>query len=308
MPEKKWKSPLADWEENNQNPNIAFTLVARNERAKQMWADPHNSSRYVPASFTRKAPEDRPLRASTPRISAPVNDDDQPRLEKKKDTEPTLQFLFNNWPKNSAKGFVLGSYEESCDVLLGDPGDCISQQMLAFSFNKHHELIMNVTSDNPTLDNPTSVKYNSQKEGKRSQFPWIFPRGQKLIRVTVADVLEFDVVLPKYGINKDEFHRNCESFLSAAAYADPLTDELDINKIAPTGQASSTSNTPDSFYLRGKRLGSGSYGDVFKVLQMPDRKNCAAKEFKNAGSMRQEVDMLKKVCQTFHVSLNSIPC
>ncbi|KAF6241781.1 hypothetical protein HO173_000493 [Letharia columbiana] len=36
---------------------------------------------------------------------------------------------------------------------------------------------------------------------------------------------------------------------------------------------------------------------------MPDRKNCAAKEFKNAGSMRQEVDMLKKVCQTFHKNI-----
>lgn len=296
MPEKKWKSPLLDWEENNQDPNLAFTLVARNEGAKQMWADPHNNSRYVPSSFTREAQRDRAFRATTPVLGSPGNNDDRP-TRKKKDTEPALRFLFNNWPKSFSKGFVLGSDHKPCDALLGDPGSYISQQTLAFTFNKHHQLIMNVTSDNPTW-----VRFNNQKKARRTHFSWILLRDQKLISVNVADVVEFDVVVPRYGINKDDFHKNCESFLSAAAFEDPVADGLSIKRTTATTQSSGTSSPPEPFYLRGKLLGSGSYGSVHKALRMPDGKIFAAKAFKYTDSFRQEADMLKKVCGTPHVS------
>lgn len=303
VPEEKWKSPLVDWGKNHQDPNLAFTLVAQNERAKQMWADPHNSSRYIPASFTRN-PKDRSIRKKTPFLTDSESDDDQPRLKRKKETEPALQFLFNDRPMDFKKGYVLGSCDESCDALLGDPGGYISQKMLAFTYNKHHQLVMNVTSDNPT-----SVTFNNQKKARRRRFSWIFPRGQRIIRVKVAGVLEFDVVLPEYGRNKDQFHHNCESFLSSAAWGLPLFDSLEADSITATGQASGTSSPQDSFYLRGKILGSGSYGDVRKVLRMPDGKIFAAKSFKfQDSSFRQEVDMLKKVCKTFHVSRKSVSC
>lgn len=195
----------------------------------------------------------------------------------------------------------MGSDDKSCDALLGDPGDHISEQVLAFTFNQHHELVMNVTSDKRT-----SVTFNEQKVAGRTRFPWILPRGQRKIRVTVEGLLEFDVVLPKYGINKADFHNNCESFLSSAASGDLLAGDFDINGIAATGPVDHTSISRGSFYLRGKILGSGSYGEVHKVLRMPDGKIFAAKSFKyQDSSFRQEVDMLKKVCKTPHVSRRS---
>lgn len=298
----KWKSPLVNWQENNQNPNLAFTLVARNEAAKQMWADPHNSSRYVPASFTREKNHNRSLEQVTSEQPDPY-DDDELRLKNKKNKEPALEFLFSNWPKNFAKGFVLGSCGPICDALLGDPGDCISGEMLAFTFNKHHEIIMNVTSDDPTC-----VIFDGQKGAERNRFTWIFPRGQKPIRVEVAHVLEFDVVLPEYGINKARFHENCESFLSSVESADLLVDGPEVEGTAITRDARGTLGPQESFYLRGKKLGSGSYGDVHKALRMPDGKICAAKRFKDTESFRQEVDILKKVGITDHVSTTWTPC
>lgn len=113
-----------------------------------MWADPYNSLRYVPASFTRKGIHNRSLKQAASKQPDPKNDDEL-RL-KNKNKEPALEFLFNNWPKNFAKGFVLGSSSAICDVLLGDPGDYISGEMLAFTFNNQYELVMNVTSDGPT--------------------------------------------------------------------------------------------------------------------------------------------------------------
>ena len=296
----KWKSPLLDWEENNQDPNLAFTLVARNEAAKQMWADPHNSSRYVPASFIRKASRDWSHEQFISNQPDSEHDGNRPKHKNKKDTEPALQFLFNSWPKNFGKGYVLGSCDKLCDALLGDPEDFISDETLAFTFNKDHELIMNVTSELQVW-----VKYNGQKGADRHRFTWIFPRGQEPIRVRVADLVEFDVVLPKYGTNKGLFHQNCESFLSSASIGDLLADNVDIDS---TTVVRGISTPKKSFYLRGKTLGSGSYGDVYKVLRMPDGKIHAAKKFKDTVSFRQEADMLKKVSRTYHVSTKTIPC
>ena len=117
----------------------------------------------------------------------------------------------------------------------------------------------------------------------------------------MANAFEFDIVLPKYGTKKDQFHLNCESFLSSAASGDLLPDGFEVNSTAFTRQEK-------SFYLRGRKLGSGSYGDVFKVLQMPDGKVFAAKTFKHADSFRQEVDMLRKVCKEHHVSIMTMRC
>ena len=303
MSKPKWNSPLLHWEENNQDPNIAFTLVARNERARKMWADPHNSSRYMPASFTRAERRDHGLRQLPPDLRGPRKDDKQSRREKEKDTEPALQFLFNDWPKDLAKGFVLGSSDEICDALVSDPGGEISQQMLAFTFNQHHELIMNVDSDESTY-----VKYKGHKEAEQMSFSWIFPRGQTMISVNAAGVLKFDIVLPKYGTNQGMFHNNCESFLSSAANGDLLADGLRTDSTAIALQASIMSGSQGWFYLRGKMLGSGAYGDVHKVLRMPDGKIFAAKRFRYRESFRQEVDMLKRVCQTYHVSTKSMLC
>ena len=292
-----------DWGKNNQDSNLAFTLVARNEAAKQMWADPHNSSIYVPASFIREENGNQSLEQSAATKPDFGNDNTQLRLEKNEDTEPELRFQFNTWPKDSAKGFVLGSCHNLCDALLGDTRHLSTEQTLAFTFNEHHQLIMNVISDDPTW-----VKYKGQKGAERDRFTWIFPRGQRPIRVRVADFLEFDVVLPKYGINDAKFHENCESFLSRGAQEDLPADGLGMNSTAITRQASGTSGPQESFYLRGKKLGSGSYGDVYIALRMPDRKVCAAKRFKDTESFRQEVDMLKKVGMTDHVSTIWMPC
>ena len=294
MPAKRYH-PLLNWEENNEDANLAFTLVARNEAGRQMWADPRNSSRYVPASFTREGTRNQYLGQSTSTQPDSEKIKEQLGTQKKIETEPALQFLFNSWPKHFGKGYVLGSDDKPCDAILGDLEDGISEQTLAFTFNERHELIMNVVSDDPTW-----VEYDGQKGAERGRFKWIFPQGQKLIRVRVADLVEFDVVLPKYGTNKDQFHLNCNSFLKSVFRSLPV-DEVE-NSAAVVRKPSK------SFYLQRKKLGSGSYGDVSKVLRMPDGKVFAAKTFKHTGSFRQEADMLRKVCNEHHVSLMTLRC
>lgn len=293
MSQIKYRHPLLEWDEYNQDPDLAFTLVALNERARQMWAKPHNSSRYVPPSFTRATSikEDEELEI----------EDKQTRPKEEKDREPALQFLFSKQPKDFAKGFVLGSDGMICDALLGDPGSRVSPQALAFTFNKKHQLVMHATSANIV-----AVTFNDQKKAERTQFSWILPRGQREIRVEMAHKLQFEVVFPRYGTRKHEFHQNCNKYISYVARGEVPTHGLDNNSEAVTRPESGTSKSwdPSSFYLRGRKIGSGTYGDVETVLRMPDGKIFAAKRFKSRKSFRKEVRMLQKVCETLHVSTN----
>lgn len=300
MSERKWKSPFEDWPKDNQDANLAFTLVAKNERAIEMWKNPHNRSRYVRGSFARQYSSGQPVGGENP-IQL-ENDDHQPNPRDKRDIEPALRFMFNEWPKDQVKGFVLGSNREACDVLTGDPGDGIGEEMLIFTFNEYHELVMHVTSKYVT-----SVTFNGQKDADRKEFSWIFPRGQRMIRVAAAQVLLFDVVLPKYGINKDDFHQNCKTFLDASEMQLSLMEPLDIDVSTVAEETDSISNPKKPFYLRGRQLGSGSYGDVYEVLRMPYRKILAAKRFKVKKSFKKEAGILKKICETEHVSTMA-PC
>ena len=128
--------------------------------------------------------------------------------------------------------------------LLSDPGDYISEQMLAFTFNEGNELVMNITSHALTC-----VTFNDQKEAKRRPiFQDLSPRPEK-DPCKIAGVPEFDVALPKYGITEDEFQQNWESFLSLAVRGDRLADDLKTTIIAATRQASGVSSSQKSLYL-----------------------------------------------------------
>lgn len=256
-----------------------------------MWAHPSNSSKYVAPFSVERTPEDQII------IHISGKGDDQRKLETNQDTEPALHFLFSDLPKNPAKGYVMGSDDKPCDVLLGDTDDYISGEMIFFNFNNRHQLKMDVKSDKPT-----SVKFKGQKLATRARFTWLFPRNRQMIRVKVANRLEFDVVLPDYGKHADTFHENCASFLIFAAQGRVIAHNPVVSGTAATEEASDTSTPRDPFYLRGMRVGRGSYGDVYPALRMPDGKVFAAKRFRDKESFQLELKMQKKLCQANHVS------
>lgn len=262
-----------------------------------MWAYSHNSSRYLSASPATQDPGTMlPGSTSVHAIEEPTNDSVDSESGTEDETEPALQFLFNNRPKCSSTGFVLGSDDESCDVLLGELSDQINEQMVVFTFNEYHELVMNVTANIET-----SVCYQGHKKATRRRFSWIFPHNHSTTRVKVGRVLEFDIVLPSYCVNKNIYRQNCASFLISAAATSLSANSHNTKGIEVNEE---TSRPSDPFYLRGEELGNGSYGSVYKVRRMPDGMTFAGKEFFNKRSFDQEVKMLRKVCETPNVSTN----
>lgn len=91
MLQVKRKISRLDWKVDNGDTNIAFSLVAKNERAKQMWADAHNSSRYIPPSFSRMKAGELSNGTTIPTMQDLEKDNEhsRPRQDlKSKDEEP----------------------------------------------------------------------------------------------------------------------------------------------------------------------------------------------------------------------------
>ena len=103
MPAKR-NHPLLDWEENNQDANLAFTLVARNEAGRQIWADPRNSSRYVPASFTREGTRNQYLGQSASTQPDSENNKEQLGPQKRVRLSQRFNFSLTFGLKTSRKG------------------------------------------------------------------------------------------------------------------------------------------------------------------------------------------------------------
>ena len=290
--------------------DIAFTLVARNKKARQMWADPHNSSRYALLSHDSQGP------------TASRGSSESQGYEKI-DTERALQFRFSEKPNDYAKGFLLGSDDETCDVLIGRASD-LDSEMVAFTYNQQYELIMNVTSIQFS-----TVKYNDQRSASRQRFSWILPRGQKMINVKVArdagtgNELEFDVVLPTYDEGSiDDYHNNCKPFMIPGVGETLIAEVFDENSPAFTNRGGVTVQRPSAFYLRKEELGHGTFGTVHKVQRLPDGKIFAAKfprmpdrnktedfdakKSKSEMAFKKEVSIMKSLCETPHVSTEPI--
>ncbi|KAM0804740.1 kinase-like domain-containing protein [Usnea florida] len=244
------------FDDDVQKPNIAFTLVARNDRTKKMWKDPKNKDRYMSGP-----------RAHGPSKVAGEYVEEGASVQAINFDEPSLRFRFNQKPKDYAKGFLLGSNDESCDAVLGEL-PTFDPEMVAFTFNNEYELIMNVLSNKHT-----TVTFNDQRSARRQKFSWILPRGQCMIRVSlledVAHQLVFDVIFPRYDPDSmNDYHENCKQFINPGF--EVLFEQV------------------DPFFLSQEPLGHGSFGVVRKVRRMPDGTIFAAKALKVLDSTNKD--------------------
>ena len=259
------------WDNDVQKPNIAFTLVARNDRTKEVWKNPKNSARYISGPRVRHVSSKVVGEKVEEAASVQVMD------------EPAIRLRFNQKPKDYAKGFLLGSNDESCDVVLGRH-HTIDPEMVAFTYNKEYELIMNVLTDKHT-----TVTFNDQEPASRQRFSWIFPRGQNMIRVTLgkdgAHQLVFDVILPRYDqASIVDYHENCEQFFIPDFSETLIAEVFSAGSTAASFQEGVASQQASQFYLWQEPLGAGTFGEVRKVRRMPDGKVFAAKALKMPDS------------------------
>lgn len=273
--------------------NLVARLVALNERTRKAWAHPHNKPFYVAASFQDFPVRDGPSRGATP------FEEDGDGGNYVKDTEPELRISFNSRPKNINKGWVFGRDKTSCDVYCGerddDHGYNIGRQTFSITLSNQRRVILQHTNS----ANRTMVQYDDQKAGDRRKFVWIMFPTCKNITITSANHLMFQVKVAKPGAQTDLYLSHRSRFLRDVKHSMPSMPSLSEATTAGT----TIVNTPDTkpfYYVRKDQvLGSGSFGQVYVVMDASTGVVYAGKTFFGDFHLR-EAEILAKQSHVSH--------
>lgn len=133
------------------DPRLIVTLVAVSPTAERAWNRPENHDRCEPAPESDGGIEDIPSRGTTPAGTG-------------EDTSK-IHLTFDKKPKNLEKGFVFGSDQQKCDVLLGGYVAGFSRQHFRIAFNARGQVILKDTSRKVTY-----IDYSGEKPPGRNHF------------------------------------------------------------------------------------------------------------------------------------------
>lgn len=170
---------------------------------------------------------------------------------------------------------------------------------------------------------PTSVNYNGEKSSTRNHFTWILFKDYENITVTLnsarntnndqekgfekdietaecANELIFRVEWPERSIpSQSGYKLHRDTYLKEYRDAPPSLSQLDVESQQSTAVATKQ-YTPiqHPIYKEGEEIGRGSFGVVYKVVNVSTGATYAAKSF-HSGKWRQEVEVLRSLS---HVS------
>ncbi|KAI9784910.1 MAG: hypothetical protein M1835_003473 [Candelina submexicana] len=263
-----------------EDPNLIATLIAVvfDKRAEKVFCLEENEKRYLPP--TREITEGPTIssREATPAQEQPDDEDCNYNFTHR------LQLTFGEEPKDASKGYSFGTNPHRSDVLLGNRGaHGISALHFCITFddtieNDKTHLILRDSSTNGT-----AVSYDGQAEKEvRHHFTWILDLEKeegKWEIIIIAQKLRFKVELASHKTCEAEFNRKVKDFLDASRTTFPPLDVLGVDSHTTTTQPSQPL-TPRQLpiYISERKLGSGSFGGVDKVINVSTGAIYARKE------------------------------
>ncbi|KAI9777559.1 MAG: hypothetical protein M1816_004702 [Peltula sp. TS41687] len=237
-----------------------------------------NKARYLsPTREIEEAPPTISSRQSTPAQEQPDQDDS----EDKYSSTHRIQLTLNGKPpKDPTRGYSFGTDPRLCDVVLGPSRNArgISGLHFYMTFNEDKELILKDVSTNGT-----SVSYSGQA-------------GE-------------EVELASHDTYQSAYDEQVIDFLEAGRTALPPLDVLGIYSHTTTAQPSQPL-TPRRYpvYISERKLGSGSFGAVDKVIDASTGSSYARKQFyeppwgkAQKRNKQQKEDWLKGICREIRI-------
>ncbi|KAL8856088.1 MAG: hypothetical protein Q9178_007283 [Gyalolechia marmorata] len=273
------------------NPRLITTLVAGDALAERAWIRPENEDRCQPASKSDDRNVDIPSRGTTPGIS-----DTAEALVSK------IHLSMDHGPKNPDKGFVFGSDPVRCDVVIGE-WPAFSREHFRITFNARGDVILKDTSRFPT-----SVNYKHEAPSSRNHFTWVLLDDYENIHVTLncgkPNQLIFKIERPhnrKHCLSQYEAYR--EIYLNRERHSTlPLMGQLGVESQQPTATVTaSESPRQHSIYLKQAKLGAGTFGTVYKVVDVSTGSVYAGKA-SHDGSWHNEINIMRRLSQEHIIS------
>ncbi|MCJ1382858.1 hypothetical protein MMC17_005971 [Xylographa soralifera] len=287
--------------------NLIATLIPadNNKRAENAFCLEINKDRYLPP--TRGIAEGPTISS---REATPAGLEEREDEHCKYNSTHCLQLTFGEAPKDFARGYSFGTNLQKCDVLLGPRG---AHGISALHFG----ITFYIASDGKTRlllkdssTNGMAVSYNGQASKEvRHHFTWILnlekEKGKWEVEVLVQG-LRFKVILASHKTCKAEYDNNVKEFLEESL---PSLSVLGIDSHTTTAQPSQPL-TPRQLpiYIYEGRLGSGSFGQVDRVIDVSTGAIYARKEFFEPqwrqGEERrkqQKEDWLNRIRREIHI-------
>lgn len=292
--------------------NVVFTLKAFNIHTEKIFCQPWNERFYLcPPSMAAATTSMSSVETNVGDVNCERNDD-------KQDSGHRLCFTFDTKPKNIKDGWVFGSDPKTCDVFLGKSIDGVSRLHFRITFDQQGRLVVIDSSTHGT-----AVSYNGQKRDtkrknpsdrkrrtprhKSNDFTWIlFPKigkkriiiGHRIEKLPKAPIVEFsvdDVVNPDSDLTR--------AYLAEMGTTIPFVLNIDSHDMT---RAQTQIDTPiqrpkqDPIWIDCEKIGSGQFGDVYRVVDVSTGAIYAAKQPKSgdkAGreSLGREVAILRDI-------------
>lgn len=253
---------------NMEDPNLIAILIPTDEKelAKSAFRLPYNRARYLPPRKRSAAPVFF-TREITPAPPSPKDDYNSCHR---------IELSLKKRPKRMQYGYVFGADPQPCDVVLEGIG--VSGQHFCITFDEEQRIIL---KDFSTYGTAVSIRGQAKNE-VRHGIDWILSLddGKYDIVVQICG-LEFKIKLASHETCEDEFLKNVNIFLEESRSALPALDVLGIyshKTTAPPSQPLSPRQRP--IYLKDKELGSGAFGNVYRVIDVSTGSTHASKEFK----------------------------
>ncbi|EGC48632.1 serine/threonine protein kinase [Histoplasma capsulatum var. duboisii H88] len=259
----------------DEDPSLIMTITAPAGHTAECLKLPHNSSRYITPPGDNQ--DTRSQSTSAEYFEEDGNDsgdNDEP--------QGSLQLTFNNPPKDITRGFVFGTEKKICDVLLARrKRRGISGVHFCITFESENHLVLrDISTKN------TAVSYNHWgAKYKRRGFKWILNLGEENqdISIHLLDGFRLDITLPN--------HASCLKDQDPTRLRTPLDDPI---------------------YFPLRIIGSGSYGTVWKVLDVSTGISYASKKLHFPVDLQEkaenQIEAIKTAREEFESEMRIMKC
>ena len=293
---------------------IAYFFALHHSKAEDVICMRQNSGRYIPPRQELQSEHDS--REST------VSDDDE---EKDPTRHSRLQLTFNPGPKAS-RGFMIGTDENCCDIVLPKGG--ISRRHCCLTFDEKRRLILRDLSSNGTMvtydgqggeKRKTVVTKDKEDRQKFHHFTWILSDVElnevKEIVVTIEGI-EFIIIIPNRQTHSVLYNNNVDRFLQEANADNDLPfGTLGMQSTTSTVQYNRTDTLTiqepilKPIYIRRAWLGSGKFSVVNRVWNVSSGSVYASKEFVNMkeSAWKKEASIMSQISRLSNVNLSRFP-
>ncbi|WQF89384.1 Putative serine/threonine-protein kinase Atg1 [Colletotrichum destructivum] len=267
------------------------TLFTVHSQHRRFLYDPHNGNFSVCGETQSYAPDCHLA------VAGEVVDEEQDITPAPlSEALPFLRVTTDDEPHDAQIGFLFGSDPEVCDVLLDkDPARGISKRQFAIHVTQQHGVLLIINRSR----NKTNVEARSF--GKLALSSQRALQDNESVHVSLG-IYDIEIRLPDHSAHLADYRTELSNFTRRISSQIPVFQNLELE----SGPSASTASLRASPYQLREKVGSGTYGVVYRAVHRVTGDVVAVKQLGKHEHMRlEEVMLLRNITHEHIVSFHA---